>query len=528
MLPSKEMGKGRLSWLLAALALAAWAPPATADVTTAGDLELSRVADFSAPVHVAQPPGDTRRLFVVEKGGTIAVVRDGQKLGEPFLDISDLVLDQGERGLLSMAFAPDYPTSGRFYVYYTARAPVGEIHVEEFTRASEDRANRQSRRVVFTQEHAEFPNHNGGQLQIGPDGYLWMGLGDGGSSGDPHDNAQNTGTLLGKLLRIDPNPTSGGPYGFPPGNASGGRPEIFLYGLRNPWRFSFDRVSGDLTIGDVGQNEREEVTFIPAGQGAGANLGWDRCEGELSYPDTSSPCRLSGGNYVPPALTYPTPSPGSVTGGYVVRDRALPSLVGRYLYADFYEGDIRSAVLSTGRSEGDAATGLQVENLGSFAEDNQCRIFVASLAGPVYHLRARTPPAEQGCPPGARNPVIPPGNGGDGGGDRQAPGLRVSAPRRQRGHRTRSLRVSASCDEACQVTVTGRLTGGVRRRLAGTRRRLNANSAVRLRVRLSRSAARSVRRALRRGRSVRASITVEAVDAAGNARRVTSRVSLVR
>src|SRR3954451_12913067 len=200
---------------------------------------LTKVGTFSSPVYVAAAPGDSSRVFVVEQGGTIRVIRDGATLPGAFLDITSSVLSGGERGLLSMAFAPDYATSGRFYVYFTNR-PNGDIEVDEFLRSGNpDVAANGSRRPLFTIPHSEFPNHNGGQLQFGADGLLYAATGDGGSGGDPHGNAQNDASLLGKLLRLDPVQTS--------------TPTVFAKGLRNPWRFSFDRQTHDLIIGDVGQ-----------------------------------------------------------------------------------------------------------------------------------------------------------------------------------------------------------------------------------------------------------------------------------
>src|SRR5436305_11117646 len=240
----------RLLTLFAAMVAAAtFAGPASAA------LHLSSIGDFASPVYVTAPPGDPHRVFVVEQAGRIIEVRDGVKQSPAFLDISSQVKSGGEQGLLSMAFAPDYATSGRYYVYYTAPRPGDSggsvITVEEFSPTEHH--------VVFTVDHPTNGNHNGGQLQFGPDGLLYAGTGDGGSANDPPDNAQNLSVNLGKLLRVDPLSS----------NAS--RPSIFAYGLRNPFRFSFDRQTGDLVIGDVGQNAREEIDFSAAGAPAGTN-----------------------------------------------------------------------------------------------------------------------------------------------------------------------------------------------------------------------------------------------------------------
>jgi len=364
------------------------APPPPAEEALepeARAVRLVRIGTFDSPTYVTAPPADTRRVFVVEQGGTIRVVRDGRRLSRPFLDISSEVSAGGERGLLSMAFAPDYASSRRFYVYFTDRD--GDTRVQEFrrSRSSADRAHRSSRRQILAQRQP-FSNHNGGQLQFGPDRLLYIGLGDGGSAGDPQGNGQSLGTLLGKILRIDPR--RGRPYSVPRSNPfrgqSGARPEIYAYGLRNPWRFSFDRRTGDLTIGDVGQNEIEEVDFVRRGRGRGANFGWRVFEGRS---------RFSGGTargHVPPVLER-RHSQGdcSITGGYVVRDRSLGSLYGRYVFGDFCNPRIRSARLRSGRATSHRATTLRVPGLSSFGEDARGRVYAASLNGPVYRLAPR-------------------------------------------------------------------------------------------------------------------------------------------
>ena len=238
------------------------------------------------------PPGDERRVFVVEQGGTIRVVRGGRKLEQPFLDVSDRITAGGERGLLSMAFAPDYAESGLFYVYYTD--PAGDARVVEYRRRNADVADPGSARQVIRFPDFE-PNHNGGLALFGPDDLLYIGTGDGGGGGDPHGprgHGQSLGTLLGKILRIDPRRSGSRPYSVPRSNPfvgrSGARPEIYSYGLRNPWRFSFDRQTGDLTIGDVGQNAYEEVNFVRRGRGSGANFGWRVFEGRERYTSGES------------------------------------------------------------------------------------------------------------------------------------------------------------------------------------------------------------------------------------------------
>jgi glucose/arabinose dehydrogenase len=241
-------------------------------------VRLVRVGTFAQPVYVTAPPRDRRRVFVVEREGRIMVMRDGRKLGTPFLDLRGQVSTGSEQGLLSMAFAPDYAGSGLFYVYFTDRG--GDTRVVEYRRATANRADPGSARQLLFQNQPE-SNHNGGLVMFGPDDRLYIGLGDGGGGGDRHGpigNAQDLGTLLGKILRIDPRPDGGRPYGIPASNPfvdrSGARDEVYSYGLRNPWRFSFDRRTGDLIIGDVGQNEVEEIDFVRRGRGRGANFGW--------------------------------------------------------------------------------------------------------------------------------------------------------------------------------------------------------------------------------------------------------------
>jgi glucose/arabinose dehydrogenase len=347
----------------------------------ANGVRLARIGSFSNPVYVAGAPGDKSRLFVVEQEGRIRVVRKGHKQSRPFLDISGSVLSGGERGLLSMAFAPDYASSGLFYVYFTGNN--GDVRVQQFKRSADPNvAAAGSRHDVLRVSHSEFPNHNGGQLQFGPDHHLYLGLGDGGGGGDPHRNGQSLGTLLAKLLRIDPKP--GGGYDVPSSNPFVGRPgarsEIWAYGLRNPYRFSFDRKTGDLTIGDVGQDKFEEVDFVH-GSGKGANYGWSVFEG-LSHFRSGSAV-----GYVPPLLA---PSHGNgfcaLIGGYVVRDRALKSLYGRYVYGDNCNSRIYSARLSSGKAKSNHPTGLRVSGLSSFGEDTAGHVYAASLDGAVYRL----------------------------------------------------------------------------------------------------------------------------------------------
>ena len=357
-------------------------------------VRLLRLGSFAQPTYLTAPRGDRRRRFVVERAGRIRVVRDGRKLKTTFLDIAGDVQIGGESGLLSMAFAPDYSRSRRFYVYYVGND--GLIRIDEFKRSSSspDRADPGSRRRIWLQEHHRF-NHKGGQLQFGPDGMLYFGFGDGGGRGDPDRNAQNLGRPLGKLMRIDPRPSRGRAYRIPADNPfahrSGARGEVYAYGLRNPFRFSFDRSKGHLTIGDVGQDSVEEIDFIRNTRGKGKtprggyNFGWSLFEGRSRFRDGSVP------GHVPP-VTQRTHAQGScsITGGYVVRDRALGRrLYGRYVYGDLCDAKLRLAGLRAGRVAFDRALGPRVPSMSSFGEDGIGRVYALSLNGPVYRLAPR-------------------------------------------------------------------------------------------------------------------------------------------
>lgn len=356
------------------------------------------VSGLNLPLYVTQPPADPTRLFVVEQGGTIRVIRDGALLPTAFLDITSLVLfDGGERGLLSMAFHPNYANNGQFFVYYTDR-PSGRIQVARYGVTSPDLADASSAQPILTIDHAGFANHYGGLLLFGPDGFLYIGTGDGGGTGDPSGNAQNTGSLLGKILRIDVNGTL--PYTVPATNPFVGLPpareEIWAYGLRNAWRFSFDRLTGDLYIADVGQNAREEIDFQAATSVGGENYGWNRMEGSICYPTTITVCDQTG--LVLPIFDYVTYSEGtcSITGGYVYRGTRLPLLRGHYFYGDYCSGYVRSFRYTNG-----AVTELHDYTLEfgltppplitSFGEDAAGELYIVARGGDVYRIAPATP-----------------------------------------------------------------------------------------------------------------------------------------
>jgi glucose/arabinose dehydrogenase len=368
--------------------------PSPGNTSAARDVALKRIGSFANPVYVTGAPGFPRLLFVVEQEGTVRVLHGGRRLRHPFLDISGLVGAGGERGLLSIAFPPDYRRSGRLYAYFTDNE--GDIRVDEFRRRSATRVARDSRRAVIEIPHRANSNHNGGQLQFLGD-LLFLGTGDGGSGGDPPNNAQDRESLLGKLLRIDPRPSGGRPYSVPGGNPFVGRPgrnEIYSYGLRNPFRFSFDRVTVPkprLAIADVGQDSFEELDYLGVGRASGANFGWDAFEGFAPYTGANSGTPDPGGT-IKPIFAYSLSRGGgscAIIGGYVVGDRRLPSLRGQYVYANLCEGELRSLVPHLKRASGDRKLGLSVSTPSSFGEDTRGRIYVASLDGPVYRLVPR-------------------------------------------------------------------------------------------------------------------------------------------
>ena len=440
----------RAALLATAVLLLVAAPAAAAP-------ELVELGRFSSPVHVASPPNDPR-VFVVEEAGTIRIVGGGT-----FLDVTADALSGGERGLLSMAFAPDYATSGRFYVFLTSR-PDGDVEVREYQGTT-------LVRTLLDERHSA-SNHNGGQLQFGPDGALYASIGDNADSG----NARDPLSPFGKVHRID---------------TATGAVTTWSSGLRNPWRFSFDRASGDLVIGDVGETSYEEVNWSRApNAGQGADYGWPCNEGPIGSCGQRA------------TLFHAHPSFCAIVGGYVVRDPGLPTLNGRYVYGDNCNANLWSAALGAG---GGVETGLRVAGLSSFGEDSCGRIYAASLDGPVYRIQDGAPTTCSSAPP---VPV-----------DATAPGLRVRILRLSLKHRR--LRLAIRCSEACRATIASRLRGI--RRLKQRGRSLAAGKRTVVRLKVSRKLTRRVRRTLRRRGHVRIVVTVRATDAAGNASRVTRR-----
>ena len=345
-------------------------------------ISLSQVAGgFVQPVHVAHAGDGSGRIFVVEQAGRIRILDNGVVLPSPFLDISTKLVCCGEQGLLSVAFPPGFAAKGYFYVNYT-RAPDGATVVARYRFSAGDAnvADPVSEEVILTIPQP-FANHNGGQLAFGPDGYLYIGMGDGGSGGDPLNNGQSPGTLLGKILRIDVE-SGTAPYVVPLDNpfvgVAGYRPEIWALGLRNPWRFSFDRLTGDLYIGDVGQGAVEEVDVQPSGIPGGRNYGWNIMEGGGCY--NSATCNAAG--LTLPIATYDHSQGCSITGGVVYRGAALPALQGIYFYGDYCSGRIwglrmRGAAWETAVLP---VPGDPSMNITTFGEDEAGNVYVVNYA----------------------------------------------------------------------------------------------------------------------------------------------------
>ena len=341
---------------------------------------------FDKPLYVARAPDSNTLLFVVEQTGRIQVLENEIKQPVPFLDVTSLISCCNERGLLSIAFPPNYATSGLLYIAYTNA--TGDVQIDELKRNATNpkRANAATRRRLLVVPHRDAGNHNGGQLQFGPDGMLYISIGDGGEVFPRGKFARDLTSLLGKILRINPAPQGSQPYTIPPDNPYVGqanrRKEIYAYGLRNPWRFSFDRSSGAMTIGDVGQGEWEEINYRAKGKARGANFGWRVFEGNNRYtPDESAPGAIK------PVITEKHSDGNcSITGGIVIRDPALTAWRGRYVFGDYCRGVIQTAKLPGGKA---VDRKLKVESLSSFGEDARGRVYATSLDGPVYRLVQR-------------------------------------------------------------------------------------------------------------------------------------------
>lgn len=352
-------------------------PPKTATPAdfAKASVKLTKILDMSEPVALSQRPDDTT-LYVAEKGGRIKAVRGG-KVTSTVLDISSQVTNEGEQGLLGLAFNPK---SDKFYIYFTDRAaPTRHQVVREYTFS--DGKGTSPRDILVMDD--PYGNHNGGNVLFGPDGHLYIGTGDGGSAGDPQNRAQDLDSLLGKMLRIDPNSSGDDPYHSPSTNpfvGRDGRDEIWSFGLRNPWRWSFDKSNGDLWIGDVGQYIWEEINRQP-GSAKGTNYGWRLREGNHQFRGPAPP------GHVGPAFEYNHDDGNcSVTGGYVYRGSKIPNLYGAYLFADFCVGRLRGFVYQDGRAQGHRFLGPETQQFASFGQDSSGELYVMSLGGGFYRI----------------------------------------------------------------------------------------------------------------------------------------------
>ena len=351
---------------LAALAVGASAS-ASHQQAAAFHFKLVR-SGFDSPLHVAAAKGQPNKLYVVEQAGVIRVLVSGKLQARPFLDIRSRVTSGGEQGLLSVAFHPKFAKNRLFYVDYTDTN--GDTRVVQFraNKAGTAAPASTARQLLFVDQ--PYPNHNGGQLAFGPDGLLYVGMGDGGSGGDPGNRAQNSSVLLGKLLKMN-------------ATKRGARPQIAAYGLRNPWRFSFDRATGDLYIGDVGQNEWEEVDYVARRNTGLKNFGWNVYEGNVHYSD--NPLNPAG-KLTPPVQVYNHAIGCSVTGGFVYRGKAVPSARGRYFYGDYCSGRMWSFKISSGRATDVRQESQRLSDLSSFGEDTRGELYAVTLSGRLYRL----------------------------------------------------------------------------------------------------------------------------------------------
>lgn len=493
---------------------------------------------FDMPVHVSGAPGDGERLYVVEKAGVLKVVRGG--VASVLIDLRAIVRDDGEEGLLSIAFPPDFQTSRLVYLYYTEEG--GDNRVDELRMPTGDSVDPGSRRMVLHLPHPDGPtNHNGGQIQFGPDGLLYVAPGDGGIGA--RANAQDLSSPLGKVLRLDPRGGVVGSYTVPADNpfaADGGtRALVWAYGLRNPYRFSFDRSTGDLVIGDVGEGTTEEIDWLPrsAGGGRGANLGWAPCEGSFVTGSRTRACGRAGA--VPPILDlFHDDGYAALIAGYVVRDPSLPSLFGRVIWGDNAKPELSSAIPGPDAGATVAESGLSIQGLTSFGEDAGGCLYATAAGGAVYRIVENDTrvPCVPAAPPGTGGTPAPPTGGGG-----PAPRPPTSVPdladpvvdgtatarRRQRMLRNGGVVVRVRCDSRCRLSAAATLKIGRRRyALVRTAKRFRGGTNRQVLVRLTRRSRRALRSALRRHRSATVALRFRLSDGAVTGRlvRVTIRI----
>jgi hypothetical protein len=474
------------------IAVAALALPAGAHAA----VTLQKVGDFNSPIFLAAAPFDSHRLYVVERSGTVRVVRDGVVLPDPFLTLSGVDLN-GERGLLSIAFRPDFATSHLFYAYFNNSA--GDIEVDELRATDGDHADASYRHTVITIPHPGATNHNGGTAMFGRDGHLYMATGDGGTGGA---NARDLNSRLGKVLRIDPTP--GGGFTVPADNPFVGQPgddAVWSYGLRNPFRFTIDPFTGDLMIADVGEGTTEEVDWAQAsaGGGRGADFGWNICEGGFATGSTTTPC-TTGTKPVIDQLA--DDGWHSIVAGYVVRDTSLPSLQGRFLYGDVSLGKVYSAQLAQPQAQ-DARPVIDLPSVVAFALGPYGCTYAASLNGPVYRL---TETGAANCNP----PLVAV--------DKTAPRLRTKTTRRQRVLHQRGVIGYARCPtESCKVSMSARVRIGKHSYpLHKVTKSASKNKRVKLRVKLTKRAKTNLKKARKRHKRAVVDVAYRARDAAAN------------
>ena len=483
----------RPALLALVLTVAALALPASAHAA----VSLQKVGDFSSPIFLTAATGDPSRLYVVERGGTVQVVREGVKQSTPFLTLSDVGTD-GERGLLSIAFRPDFQTSHLFYAYYNDMA--GDIKVDELRALDADHADPSYRHNVITIAHSA-TNHNGGTAMFGRDGHLYLAPGDNASGA----NARNKDSLLGKVLRIDPTP--GGGYTIPADNpfvgATPGASEVWSYGLRNPFRFTIDPTNGDLMIADVGEGTTEEVDWAPASQGGGrgADFGWNICEGSFANGSSTTPCTTGT---LPVIDQFASDGWHSIVAGYVVRDASLPSLLGRFLYGDVSLGKIYSARLAQPMAT-DKQFLIDLPSVVAFALGGNGCTYAASLDGPVYRLVES-----------AGVCALPVAAGGTQ--DKTAPKLRTKTKRRQRVLHNGGVIGYARCPaETCRVSMSARVRiGKLSYPLHKVTKTGSKNKRVKLRVKLLKRVKTNLKRARRHHKRAVVDLAYRARDIAGN------------